>query len=480
MDQPSVSAGSPPSRPPAGPLADVRVLDLSRVLAGPWATQALADLGATVWKVERPGAGDDTRGWGPPFLSDGSGDACYFAAANRNKLALAIDFTHPEGAALIRALARHADLVVENFRTGTLARHGLDLADLRRANPRLVTCSITGFGQTGPRAREAGYDFLIQGMGGLMAITGEPGGGPLRAGIPVADLATGLYAGISMLAALHHARATGQGQHIDAGLLQAQVAMLANHWASWLNAGVAPGRSGNAHATVVPYRDFPTSDGTLIIAVGSDRQFRALADVLGRPDLAADPRYTTNADRQQARAALEAEIAAETAKRTRADLLAALADAGVPAGPINALPDVFADPQVAATGLVATVAREDGTVLRLVGYPQTLSATPATVRSAPPRLGQHTREVLHDVLGLGDAELDRLEAAGAIAPARPPVDIRKVDIRTNAGDPPLGPCPDEGEPACRREDDRAPRNCHGEPAIPPAPCGSSCVSPRSG
>jgi crotonobetainyl-CoA:carnitine CoA-transferase CaiB-like acyl-CoA transferase len=404
-----------PGQLPSGPLADVRVLDLSRVLAGPWATQALADLGATVWKVERPGAGDDTRGWGPPFLPDDSGDACYFAAANRNKMALAIDFAKPEGAALIRALASRADLLVENFRTGTLARHGLDLADLRRANPRLVTCSITGFGQTGPRAEEAGYDFLIQGMGGLMAITGEPGGGPLRAGIPVADLATGLYAGISMLAALLHARATGEGQHIDAGLLQAQVAMLANHWSSWLNAGVAPSRSGNAHATVVPYRDFPAADGTLIIAVGSDRQFRALTEVLGRPDLAADQRFMTNAGRQAARAALEAEIAAETSRRTRAELLAAFAEAGVPAGPINALADVFADPQVEATGLVETVARDDGTTLRLVGYPQKLSATPATVRSAPPRLGQHTRHVLGAMLGLEAGELDRLEAAGVIA-----------------------------------------------------------------
>lgn len=411
MAPPTSSAGPPPP----GPLAGVQVLDLSRVLAGPWATQALADLGATVWKVERPGAGDDTRGWGPPFLPDGSGDACYFAAANRNKQALAIDFAKPEGAALIRALAARADLLVENFRTGTLARHGLDLADLRRANPRLVTCSITGFGQTGPRAREAGYDFLIQGMGGLMAITGEPGGAPLRAGIPVADLATGLYAGLSMLAALHHARATGEGQHIDAGLLQAQVAMLANHWSAYLNAGRVPQRSGNAHATVVPYRDFPAADGTLIIAVGSDRQFQALARVLGRPDLATDPRYTTNAGRQQARAALEAEIAQETARRTRADLLAALAEAGVPAGPINALPEVFADRQVEATGLVHEVARADGTMLRLVGYPQQLSATPASVRSAPPRLGEHTREVLGEILGLEAGELDRLEAAGVIA-----------------------------------------------------------------
>ncbi|WP_194744458.1 CaiB/BaiF CoA transferase family protein [Thermaurantiacus tibetensis] len=415
---PSVAPPSPAPAAPPGPLAGVRVLDLSRVLAGPWATQALADLGATVWKVERPGAGDDTRGWGPPFLPDASGDACYFAAANRNKKALAIDFGKPEGAALIRALAGHADLLVENFRTGTLARHGLDPAELRKANPRLVTCSITGFGQTGPRAKEAGYDFLIQGMGGLMSLTGEPGGGPLRAGIPVADLATGLYATISMLAALHHARATGQGQHIDAGLLQAQVAMLANHWANWLNAGRVPQRSGNAHATVVPYRDFPAADGTLIIAVGSDRQFAALARVLGRPDLAGDPRYATNAGRQTHRALLEAEIAAETAKRPREALLAALTEAGVPAGPINSLPEVFADPQVEATGLVATVARADGTPIHVVGYPQRLSATPASVRSAPPRLGEHTRAILAEVLGLAEPELARLEASGVIAAAR--------------------------------------------------------------
>lgn len=409
-----MSSGVPP-----GALAGVRVLDLSRVLAGPWATQALADLGATVLKVERPGTGDDTRGWGPPFLDDGSGDATYYLSANRNKEALAIDFGKPEGAALVRRLAATVDVVIENFRTGTLARHGLDMGDLRAANPRLVTCSITGFGQTGPYATRSGYDFLIQGMAGLMSLTGRaddaPGGGPLKAGVPVADLVTGLYAAISILAALMHARATGEGQHIDAGLMQGQMATLANHWSAFLNAGVVPARMGNAHATVVPYRDFRAADGDLIVAVGSDSQFRKLCAILGRDDLAADPGLATNAGRQRNRARLEAALAETIAGWTMADLIAAMEQEGVPGGPINRLDQLFADPQVAATGMVVEVARSDGTPVRVVPYPHRLSATPARVASAPPRLGEHTRVVLARDLGLGDAELDRLAAAGIIA-----------------------------------------------------------------
>lgn len=402
-----------------GALAGVRVLDLSRVLAGPWATQALADLGATVLKVERPGAGDDTRGWGPPTLADGSNDATYYLCANRNKQALAIDFSRAEGADLIRRLAATADVVVENFRTGTLARYGLDMAELRAAHPRLVTCSVTGFGQTGPYATRAGYDFLVQGMAGLMSLTGrpdgEPGGGPLKAGVPVADLVTGLYAAVSILAALHHARATGEGQHIDAGLMQSQMAVLANHWSAYLNAGFMAPRMGNAHATVVPYRDFRAADGDLIVAVGSDSQFVKLCAILGRPDLSGDPQLATNAGRQANRARLEAELAQSIAGWRMADLIAAMEREGVPGGPINRLDQLFADPQVAATGMVREVARADGTRVRLVPYPHQLSATPARVESAPPRLGEHTRAVLARDLGLAPAQLDALEAAGIIA-----------------------------------------------------------------
>lgn len=403
----------------AGPLAGVLVLDLSRVLAGPWATQALGDLGARVIKVERPGPGDDTRGWGPPFLDDGSGDSTYYLCANRNKEAIAIDFATPEGAALIRRLAGNADVLVENFRTGTLARYGLDPAELRLGNPRLVTCSITGFGQTGPEAGRAGYDFLVQGMGGLMSLTGRPdgvpGGGPLKAGIPIADLVTGLYASTSILAALLHARATGQGQHVDAALMDSQIAVLANHWSAFLNADVVSARLGNAHATVVPYRDFRVADGEVIVAVGSDSQFAKLCALLGRADLAADARLATNAGRQQHRAWLEAELGATLARWQSADLLAAMAREGVPGGPINRLDAVFAEPQVEARDLVASCQRSTGAEVRLVGYPHRLSATPASVRSAPPRIGEHTRLVLESDLGLGPDEIDRLFRQGIVA-----------------------------------------------------------------
>lgn len=408
-----------PGAPAPGPLAGLFVLDLSRVLAGPWATQTLGDLGARVIKVERPGAGDDTRGWGPPFLEDGSGDSTYYLCANRNKEAIAIDFATPEGAELVRRLAMKADVLVENYRTGTLARYGLDPADLRALNPRLVTCSITGFGQTGPDAARAGYDFLVQGMGGLMSLTGradnEAGGGPLKAGVPIADLVTGLYASTSILAALMHARATGQGQHIDAALMDSQVAVLANHWSAYLNAGRVPGRLGNAHATVVPYRDFQVADGEVIVAVGSDSQFRKLCRLLAREDLAADPRLVTNAGRQRHRDWLEAELQGTFAGWRAADLLAAMAAEGVPGGPINRLDAVFAEPQVVARELVEDCPRATGAALRLVRYPHLLSATPATVRQAPPRIGEHSRAILADLLAMDEAGIDRLMAAGVVA-----------------------------------------------------------------
>ncbi|WP_448578690.1 CaiB/BaiF CoA transferase family protein [Thermaurantiacus sp.] len=404
---------------PRGPLWGVLVLDLSRVLAGPWATQILGDLGARVIKVERPGAGDDTRGWGPPFLDDGSGHSTYYLCANRNKESIAIDFARSEGAALIRALAVRADVLVENYRTGTLARYGLDPDQLRALNPRLVTCSITGFGQTGPDAARAGYDFLVQGMGGLMSLTGRPdgapGGGPLKAGIPIADLVTGLYASTSILAALLHARATGEGQHIDAALMDSQVAVLANHWSAYLNAGVVPERLGNAHATVVPYRDFRVADGEVIVAVGSDSQFLKLCHLLGRDDLAADDRLKTNAGRQTNRAWLEEELEHSLSAWRADDLLKAMAKQGVPGGPINRLDAVFAEPQVKARALVESCPNGQRPPLDLVRYPHLLSATPATMRSAPPRLGEHSRAILAADLGLAEEEIDRLMEAGVVA-----------------------------------------------------------------
>ncbi|MCS6987711.1 MAG: CoA transferase [Sphingomonadaceae bacterium] len=403
----------------AGPLQDLTVLDLSRVLAGPWATQFLGDLGARVIKVERPGAGDDTRGWGPPFVGDGSGDATYYLCANRNREAIAIDFGRPEGAELVRRLAERADVLVENFRTGTLSRYGLDPAQLRARNPRLVTCSITGFGQTGPDAGRAGYDVLIQGVGGLMSLTGRPdgtpGAGPLKAGIPVADLVTGLYAAGTILAALWHVRSAGEGQHIDLALLDCQVAVLANHWASYLNAGVVPGRLGNAHPTVVPYRDFQTADGDVIVAVGSDLQFRRLAEALGRGDLAADPRFTTNAGRCRHREELEAQLEGTLKDWRTAELLEVLDRVGVPAGPIQDLSAVFHHPQVIARALVQRVQRVTGAEVALVGHPARLSRTPAAVRTAPPVRGEHTRAILEGDLGLSPAEIDRLFAEGVVA-----------------------------------------------------------------
>ncbi|MEO0501413.1 MAG: CaiB/BaiF CoA-transferase family protein [Pseudomonadota bacterium] len=411
---------------PAGPLAGVRVLDLSRVLAGPWTTQLLGDLGATVFKVERPGRGDDTREWGPPWLPgggpaarDGLRDGAYFACANRNKRALAIDFGEADGAALLRDLAATCDIVVENFRTGTLAKYGLDHASLAAENPALVYCSITGFGQTGPYAERGGYDFLIQGMAGLMSLTGLPdgedGAGPVKAGIPAADLFTGMYAATSILAALNHARATGQGQHIDAALMQTQIAVLGNHWSNYLNAGVVGGRMGNAHATVVPYRDFQAADGRIIVACGNDGQFAKFCTLLGHPEWAEDDRFRTNGARSENRPVLEALLGGEIARHGAAALLSDMRAAGVPGGPINDLEAVFADPHVRASGIVASAPRADGTEVKVVGYPHRLSATPASVRTAPPLLGQDTRGVLMDELGLSDERLEDLRKRNVIA-----------------------------------------------------------------
>jgi crotonobetainyl-CoA:carnitine CoA-transferase CaiB-like acyl-CoA transferase len=406
---------------PLGALAGVRVLDLSRVLAGPWCTQTLADLGAEVIKVERPGQGDDTRGWGPPFLKDRAGldtaEAAYFLGANRNKRSVTIDLSRPEGRDLIRQLADRADVLVENFKVGDMARYGLDAATLRQRCPRLVYCSITGFGQSGPYRDRAGYDYAVQGMGGLMSITGErddlPGGGPQKVGVAVADLFTGMYATVAILAALRHRDATGEGQAIDMALLDTQVAMLANLGANYLVTGQAPKRAGNAHQNIVPYQVFEVADGHLILAVGNDGQFERFCQLAGCAELAADPRFASNRLRVRHREVLVGLLAPVLRQRQRADWIAALEAAKVPCGPINDLADVFADPQVQARRMTVELAHPHTDALRLVASPMKLSATPVSTRRPPPLLGQHTDEVLAE-LGLDDAARATLRASGVV------------------------------------------------------------------
>ena len=382
---------------PAGALSHIRVLDLSRVLAGPWASQLLGDLGADVIKVERPGTGDDTRSWGPPNLP-GTGDAAYFLCANRNKRSVAIDFTQAEGQDAVRRLALGSDVMIENFKVGGLTQYGLDHASLSALNPLLITCSITGFGQTGPYAQRAGYDFLIQGMGGLMSVTGrpdgEPGGGPQKVGVALTDVLTGLYAASAIMAALIHRDRTGVGQHIDLALLDVQVASLANQTMNYLVSGQAPARMGNAHPNIVPYQDFPTLDGYMILAVGNDGQFARLAEACGQLGWAADPRYATNAARVANRATLVAALASVTCTRSTADWIALLESAGVPCGPINTLADVFADPQVQAREMQISMTHASGAALALVANPIRMSATPVTYRLPPPVLGEHAEETV--------------------------------------------------------------------------------------
>jgi crotonobetainyl-CoA:carnitine CoA-transferase CaiB-like acyl-CoA transferase len=407
--------------PAPGALHGVRVLDLSRVLAGPWCTQTLADLGADVIKIERPGSGDDTRGWGPPFLPGRDGhdtaEAAYYLGANRNKRSVTVDIATADGQALIRHLARQSDVFVENFKVGDMARYGLDAATLRAINPRLVYCSITGFGQTGPYRDRAGYDYAIQGMGGLMSVTGErddlPGGGPQKVGVAVADLFTGMYATVAILAALRHRDATGEGQVIDMALLDAQVAMLANLGSNYLVTGKAPVRAGNAHQNIVPYQVFEVADGHLILAVGNDGQYRKFCEVAGCPELAEDPRFASNSDRVRHRAALVPLLAERMRSRSRADWLTALEAAKVPCGPINSLDEVFADPQVLARRMTVAVEHPFSDELRLVASPMKLSATPVSLRRAPPLLGQHTDEVL-SAAGLTSDEILRLRERGIV------------------------------------------------------------------
>ena len=405
------------SAAPPRALAGVRVLDLTRVLAGPWCTQVLADLGADVIKIERPVTGDDTRAWGPPFLRDASGnetdESAYFLCANRSKRSLTVDVSTPEGQSVIRRLAVQCDVLVENFKVGDMARHGLDAAALRALNPRLVYCSITGFGQDGPYARRAGYDFAVQGLGGLMSLTGEADGEPQKVGVAVADLFTGMYATVAILAALRHRDATGEGQAIDMALLDAQVAMLANLGSHTLVGGEPPSRQGNAHANIVPYQVFAVADGHLIVAVGNDRQFARLCDLLGLVALAQDTRYATNAARVRHRDALIPVLQDAFRMRGRSAWLASLEAAGIPCGPVNDLDDVFADPQVSARGMVVETAHPLAGAVPLVSSPLKLSATPVEPPRAPPLLGEHTVDVLREV-GFGDDEIALLRERGAI------------------------------------------------------------------
>jgi crotonobetainyl-CoA:carnitine CoA-transferase CaiB-like acyl-CoA transferase len=406
----------------AGALSGIRVLDMSRVLAGPWAGQLLGDLGAEVIKVERPGSGDDTRTWGPPFVRDSQNqpttDAAYYLCTNRNKCSVAVDMQQPTGQALLQDLARHCDVVIENFKTGSLAQYGLDYPALSALNPRLVYCSITGFGHTGPYAQRPGYDFLIQGMGGLMSITGqpdgEPGAGPMKVGVALTDILTGLYAANAIQAALHARTHTGRGQHIDLALLDVGVACLANQAMNYLHSGVAPTRMGNAHPNTVPYQDFPTADGYMILATGNDGQFTRFCEAAGHAEWATDPRFARNSARLEHRATLIPLIRQATVLRSTAAWIALLEQVGVPCGPINSIADVFADPHLQSRGMKIAMPHAAGAEIALVANPIRLSDTPVQYRNAPPTLGQHTRDVLHEVLQLSNEDIEELIHKGAI------------------------------------------------------------------
>ncbi|MDE3739557.1 MULTISPECIES: CaiB/BaiF CoA-transferase family protein [Pseudomonas] len=406
----------------AGALSHIRVLDLSRVLAGPWAGQILADLGAEVIKVERPGSGDDTRAWGPPFLKGADGrdtsEAAYFLAANRNKQSVTVDFTRPEGQKLVRELAAKSDILIENFKVGGLAAYGLDYESLKAINPRLIYCSITGFGQSGPYAKRAGYDFMIQGLGGLMSITGrsdqEEGAGPVKVGVALTDILTGLYSSVAMLAALASREISGKGQHIDMALLDVQVACLANQAMNYLTTGNPPRRLGNAHPNIVPYQDFPTADGDFILTVGNDSQFRKFCEVAGHREWADDPRFSSNKARVAHRAELIPLIRQATVFKTTAEWVSALEEVGVPCGPINDLAAVFADPQVLARGLRVELEHPLAGVVPQVASPLRLSDTPVEYRMPPPLLGEHTQDVLQRVLGLAAEQVEALRQAEVI------------------------------------------------------------------
>ncbi len=409
---------------PAAALDGIKVLDLSRVLAGPWCTQILADLGADVVKIERPGVGDDTRTWGPPFIKDADGNdtdqASYFTACNRNKRSVTVDMATPEGQALLRQMAAQADIVVENFKTGGLKQYGLDQESLRAANPRLIYCSVTGFGHDGPYAERAGYDLMIQAMTGMMSITGRPddvpGGGPLRVGVALTDLFTGVYASTAILAALQVRDRTGEGQHIDMALLDVGMAILANQASAFLNTGKVPGCQGNTHPSLAPYQDFPTQDGAMLLAIGNNGQFARFCEAGGHPEWASDARFATNTLRVKHRGVLIPMMEELTRTRTTAAWVTLLEDKAVPCGPINDIAQAFDDAQVQARGLKVTLPRDAGDGIASiagVASPLRLSATPPVLRHAPPALGQHTREVLAE-MGIDDARFDALRSAGVV------------------------------------------------------------------
>lgn len=405
-----------------GPLSHIRVLDLSRVLAGPWASQNLGDLGAEVIKIERPGSGDDTRGWGPPWLKDAAGndtrESAYYLSVNRNKKSVTVDISKPEGQALVRELAARCEVLIENYKVGALKKYGLDYESLRAVNPSLVYCSVTGFGQDGPYAPRPGYDFIFQGMGGLMSITGErdgqPGAGPQKVGIAITDVLTGMYATVAILAALMHRERTGEGQYIDAALLDTIVAFCANQAVSYFVSGRIPVRWGNAHPQVVPYEVFPTADGHLILAVGNDSQFERFCQAAGCPELAAEPRFRTMSQRIIHRAELIPIIREIMRTRTKREWIELLEAANVPCGPINDMKEVFEDPQVRHRGLRVDMPHPAGSAAPVVASPLRLSKTPVEYRLAPPLLGQHTAEVLKGLLGKSDAEIARLRSAGVV------------------------------------------------------------------
>jgi crotonobetainyl-CoA:carnitine CoA-transferase CaiB-like acyl-CoA transferase len=403
-------------------LQHIKVLDLSRVLAGPWAAQTLGDLGAEVIKVERPGSGDDTRAWGPPHVTDAegrpTGESAYYMCANRNKQSVTVDFTQPQGQEIVRQLAMRCDVLVENFKTGGLAQYGLDYAALSELNPRLVYCSVTGFGHNGPYAHRAGYDFLIQGMGGLMSVTGhadgEPGGGPMKVGVALIDIMTGLYASTAILAALQAREHTGRGQHIDMALLDVGVACLANQGMNYLYGHSVPRRMGNSHPNTLPYQDFPTADGYMILAVGNDGQFARLCQAIGQPEWAEDERFIKNAARLANRAELIERLRAVTVTRSTRDWIALLEKYDVPCGPINTVRDVFDDPQVHARGMQIAMQHPLAGEVPLVASPIRLSDTPVSYRHSPPQLGQHTDEVLARHLGLTPQDLQVYRENGVL------------------------------------------------------------------
>jgi crotonobetainyl-CoA:carnitine CoA-transferase CaiB-like acyl-CoA transferase len=406
----------------AGPLSHIRVLDLSRVLAGPWASQNLADLGAEVIKVERPGTGDDSRAFGPPWVKDRAGhdtkDSAYFTSANRGKKSITLNIAAPEGQTIARELALASDVLIENYKYGDLARYGLAYDQLRALNGRLIYCSVTGFGQTGPYRERPGYDFMIQGMGGMMSVTGEPddapGGGPQRAGVPIADIITGMYASIAICAALAHRERTGKGQSLDLALLDSQIALLAYQNTNYFATGKPPKRIGNLHPNIVPYQPFRAADGEVILACGNDNLYRKFCEAAGCAELARDARFVTNGKRVENRAELTRLLAEVFKKRSKRDWLELLEAAGVPNGPINDVAQVFEEPQVKARGVRIELEHAAAGKLPLVASPMRFSETPIEYRQAPPLVGEHTEEILRAVLGKGEGEIARLRKAGVI------------------------------------------------------------------